>query len=164
MIISLIVAVDEKGGIGKNNQLPWHMPIDLKRFKALTMGHHLVMGRKTFETIGRPLPGRNMIIVTRQKDYSATNCTMVNSLNEALRLAKDHQEREVFIIGGGEIFRQSIDLADKIYLTKVHTDAQADVKFPDLKPDQWVISKREVTPQNDQDQYSSDFMILVRNH
>jgi dihydrofolate reductase len=164
MIISLIVAVDEKNGIGKNNQLPWHLPSDLKRFKTLTMGHHLIMGRKTYATIARPLPGRDMIIVTRQRDYSAANCTVVGSLEEALQLAKDHQEREVFIIGGGEIFRQAIDLADKIYLTKVQTDAQADVKFPEINLDEWVISKKEITPQNDQEQYKSIFEILIRNH
>lgn len=164
MIISLIVAVDEKGGIGKNTQLPWHLPSDLKRFKALTMGHTLVMGRKTYETIGRPLPGREMVVLTRQKDYRAPGCTVVHSLTEALGFAKELHESELFIIGGGEIFKQTIDLADKIYLTTVHANVQANVSFPKMDPGQWVETGGDSSPQINQDQYASDFIIMVRKH
>ena len=154
--------MDEKGGIGKNNQLAWHLPTDLKRFKNLTMGHYLVMGRKTFETIGRPLPGREMVVITRQRDYSAPGCCIAHSLKEAMKLAEDHHESELFIIGGGEIFQQAIDIADKIYMTTVHTDIQADVKFPHLNREQWTEAAVENATQSDQDQYPSDFGVLLR--
>ncbi len=164
MIISLIVAMDEKRGIGKKNQLPWHLPSDLYRFKTLTMGHHLVMGRKTFETLRKPLPGRVMVIVTHQQNFSSEGCLVVHSLEEAIELAEHSQESEVFIIGGGEIFMQAIAMADKIYLTTVHTDAHAEVKFPKLNPNQWSSSDIEVLPQKGHDEYESDFRILVRKH
>lgn len=162
MIISLIVAMDQNGGIGKNNRLPWHLPSDLKRFKKLTMGHVVVMGRRTYETIGKPLPGREMVVITHQKDYFARGCTVVHSLREATEVAEANHESEVFIIGGGEIFPQVIDLADKIYLTTVHTDAHADVFIPKIDSNQWSVVSRETTPENDQDEYRSDFSILIR--
>jgi dihydrofolate reductase len=162
--VSLIVAMDEKSGIGKDNQLPWHLPSDLKRFKILTMGHHLIMGRKTNETIGKPLPGRMMIVVTRQKEYFSEGCMVVNSLKEAIKLADDHHETEAFIIGGGEIFNQAIGLADKIYITTVHTDLETDVSFPKIDPNQWELIAIEDIPQNDKDEYKSDFRILIRKH
>lgn len=163
MIISIIVAVDEQGGIGKNNRLPWHLPSDLKRFKAITIGHHLVMGRKTYETIGRPLPGRQMIIVTRQKNYTQFGATVVHSLREALDFAEENHESEVFVIGGGEIFRQAISLADKIYLTTVHADVDAEVKFPKLDLSKWTVIHAEDPYQTDQEEYFSDFKVLLRN-
>jgi dihydrofolate reductase len=164
VIISLIVAMDEKGGIGMNKQLPWYLPSDLNRFKSLTIGHYLVMGRKTYETIGRPLPGRKMVIVTRQRKFLPPDCIVVHSINKAIQLAEDHHEQEVFIIGGGEIFRQTIDRADKIYLTSVHVDVHADVVFPEINPSQWMVVSSEVSSHNAKDQYNSDFRILVRKH
>ena len=164
MIVSLIVAMDKKGGIGKNNKLPWHLPSDLKRFKKLTMGHHLVMGRKTYETIGRSLPGREMIVVTHQKDYSPEDCRVVSSLEVAIELAKNNHENELFIIGGGVIFNQAIDLADKIYLTTVHTDVNADVFFPRIDFRQWKIIIGEDIRQNETEEFESDFRILIREH
>lgn len=162
MIVSIIVATDETGGIGKDNRLPWYLPSDLKRFKRLTMGHHLIMGRKTYETIGTPLPGREMILVTNQSNYICSGCTVVNSLDSAIQLAKDNQETEAFIIGGGEIFRQSINIADKIYLTTVHAQVKADVYFPELNLDQWEILEQEEIRQDMGDNYQSDFKILLR--
>jgi dihydrofolate reductase len=103
MIISLIVALDRQCGIGKDNQLPWRLPADLKRFRELTMGHHLIVGRKTYESIGKPLPGRTMIVVTRQPDFQLEESLVVNSVDEALRLANTRGEQEVFVIGGAEI-------------------------------------------------------------
>lgn len=164
MIVSLIVAMDENGGIGKNNQLPWHLPTDLKRFKNLTMGHHLVMGRKTYETIGKPLQGRVMIVITHQKGYSPKGCRVVHSLGNAIKLAEDKHETEVFIIGGGEIFRQAIGRADKIYLTTVHVIVDVDVLFPDIPPNQWKIIETEALPIGNKDEYASDFKILIRKH
>ena len=108
MIRSIIVAMDERGGIGLNNRVPWHIPADLRRFKALTMGHHLIVGRKTYESIGRVLPGRTMIIVSRSKDYRAEGCWVVSSLQGALRLAEEGGETEVFIGGGGMIYAQAL--------------------------------------------------------
>lgn len=164
MIISLIAAMDKNRGIGKNNTLPWHLPSDLKRFKRLTMGHHLMMGRKTYETIGKPLPGRVMIIVTRQKGYHAEGCIVVNSIQQAIIEAENHQEEELFVIGGGEIFRQIIDRADKIYLTNVHAEVDAYVYFPEIDPSAWELITKHDPEQLENDQYSSDFQVLIRKH
>lgn len=162
MIVSLIAAVDEKGGIGRENKIPWHLSSDLRRFKKITMGHYLIAGRKTYESIDGPLPGRKMIIVTRQPNYSATGYIIVNSLIAALQLASDQQETEVFIIGGGEIFSQAIKFADKIYLTRVHTNISADVFFPKMNNDQWETITSEKVLQDEKDDFPSDFIILSR--
>ena len=164
MIISLIVATDEKGGIGKDNRLPWHLRSDLKRFKVLTMGHHLVMGRRTFETIGKLLPGRIMVVVTRNTAYHPKGCIVVNSLEAAIDIAKNNQETEVFVIGGGELFKQAIDIADKVYLTTVHAEVNADVFFPKLDPSKWKLLWSERTASGEQDDFESDFKILLRNN
>jgi dihydrofolate reductase len=125
--------MDELGAIGKNSKLPWHLSTDLKRFKRLTMGHSIIMGRKTFESIGKPLPGRTNIIVTRQEDYGKRELIITNSLESALDIARKTGEYEVFIIGGGEIFKHSIAYIDKIYLTLVLTQiADADTFFPEI--------------------------------
>ncbi len=162
MIISLIVATDERGGIGKDNRLPWHLASDLKRFKQLTMGHHIVMGRKTYETIGKSLPGRVMVIVTRNENYSPQGCLVVNSLKAAIDLAKNSHESELFIIGGGEIFNQALRIAEKIYLTTIHTVTNADVFFPEINSDEWVQIQYEAYKRNEDDDYDSDFKILQR--
>ncbi len=164
MIISLIVAMDERGGIGKNNRLPWHLQSDLKRFRQLTMGHHIVMGRKTYETIGRPLPGRVMMVVTRKKVYAPAGCLVLHSLEAAIDLAMDKDESELFIIGGGEIYKQAIGLADKIYLTTVQTDVNADIFFPKFDLEKWKIVACESIAQNENDDYRSDFKILLNMH
>jgi dihydrofolate reductase len=144
--------MDEKGGIGKDNRLPWHLHSDLKRFKSITMGHHLIMGRKTYETIGRPLQGRTMVIVTHHPNYNASGCIIVNSIREALNVAEKNHETEVFIIGGGEIFSQSLDQADKIYLTNVHTDVNADIFFPKIDARSWkIVVSEEVTREENDD-------------
>ena len=163
MIISLIAAIDEQGGIGKQNQLPWYLHSDLRRFKTLTMGHHLVMGRKTYETIGRPLPGRVMIVLTRRMDYHPEGCLVANSVESAINLAKKEHEAELFIIGGGEIFAQSINIAEKIYLTSVHADVTADIFFPKIIESEWDVIYEEKHIRHEKDQYASDFKILVRN-
>ena len=162
MIISLIVAVDEQFGIGKDNQLPWHLPSDLKRFKQLTLGHYIIMGRKTYETIGRSLPGRTMVILTRQKGYKVGDCLVVHSLDEAIRKAQHANESEVFIIGGGQIFEQAIKLANRIYLTIVHTDAHADIFFPQLDPAEWVTISDKKTILGGEDELPSDFLVFNR--
>ncbi|MFO7944412.1 MAG: dihydrofolate reductase [Anaerolineales bacterium] len=139
MIISLIVAMDEKGGIGKAGKLPWHISQDLQHFKEVTMGHHLIMGRKTFQSIGKKLPGRTMIILTRNPDFRAAGCLVVHSLLEALSLAEARGEGEVFIIGGASVYREALPWADQLYLTRVHTDAKADTFFPAFDLKSWTL-------------------------
>jgi dihydrofolate reductase len=156
--------MDEKGGIGKDNQLPWYLPSDLRRFKSLTMGHYLVMGRKTYESIGKPLPGRTMVVVSYNAGYHPTGCIVVNSVEEAIRVAMEAHEIEVFIIGGGEVFRQTINIANKIYLTNVHVDAKADVFFPNIDSSLWKLVWNQVSSWDEKDEYESDFKILIRNN
>lgn len=162
MIVSIIVAMDEGRGIGIGNRLPWHLSTDLKRFKALTMGHHVILGRKTFESIGRPLPGRNMIIVTRQLDYHPVGYLVARSLEEALELAAARGEEEAFVIGGGEIFAEALKIADKLYLTLVHTRASADTFFPRLDPQEWEETVVSYHPADTRNDHPSTFSILVR--
>jgi dihydrofolate reductase len=126
-MISIIAAIDEKRGIGKNNQLPWHLPEDLKRFKEITTGETVIMGRKTFESIGKPLPNRTNIVITNNPAFQAQGSVIANSLDNALEKAKG----DVFIIGGGEVFNQAILRADKLYLTLVKGDFNCDTFFPD---------------------------------
>jgi len=162
MIISLIVAMDERGGIGLNNRVPWHIPADLKRFKALTMGHHLIVGRKTYESIGRALPGRTMIIITRSKDYRAEGCWVVSSLQQALRLAEERGETEAFIGGGGMIYAQALPQAERIYLTRVHTEVEADVYFPNWEPAGWRILHQEELGEVEGGSPESSFFVYER--
>lgn len=140
MTLSIIVATSLNHAIGKDNQLLWHLPADLKFFKTTTMGCPVVMGRKTFQSIGRTLPGRKNVIITRDKNFNSNNqfdITVVSSLDEAL--VKLHSDNEVFIIGGGEIYKQSIDLVDNIYLTLVNTVIDADVYFPEVDSTQFQL-------------------------
>ena len=132
MHIALIVAVSRNRVIGRGGQLPWHLPADLRRFKRLTMGHHLIMGRKTFESIGRPLPGRTSIVVTRRLDYAPPGVLIAGSIPAALQLAA--ADREVFFVGGGEVYGQALPLCHKIYLTEVAADVAGDTLFPELDP------------------------------
>ena len=162
MIISIIAAVDECGGIGVQNSLPWRLKADQKRFKRLTMGHHLIMGRKPYETIGRPLSGRTSIVVTRNPDYYQSDCLVTHSVEDALSIAEISQEDEAFVIGGGDIFDQSLHLADCLYLTIVHTCAQADVFFPVYKPEAWIENWSSYHPADEDNQYPSTFRLLER--
>jgi len=141
MPISIIVAASHNNVIGKDNQLIWRLSADLKRFKALTTGHHIIMGRKTFDSIGKPLPNRTSIIITHQTDYKAEGCIVVNSLEEAL--AKVPADQEAFVIGGGTIYKEAIDKADKLYLTLVHGKFDGDTFFPKLDSKKWESLKRE---------------------
>lgn len=141
MPLSIIVAASQNQVIGKDNQLIWRLSADLKRFKALTTGHHIIMGRKTFESIGKALPNRTSIIITHQADYKAEGCIVVNSLDEALE--KVPADQEAFIIGGGTIYREAINKADKLYLTLVHGKFEGDTFFPKLDTKIWKSVKRE---------------------
>ena len=139
--LSLIVAMARNRVIGRDGKVPWHLSADLKRFKALTMGHHIIMGRKTWESIGRPLPGRISVVVTRHPAYAAPGAYPVDSLNSALKMAQ--HDTEVFVIGGGEIYREALPLADRIYLTEVDAEFAGDTFFPALSPGEWHASTPE---------------------
>ncbi len=139
MILSLIVAVSKNNVIGADNGLLWQMPADLKHFKAVTIGHTIIMGRKTYESIGRPLPERKNIVVTRQEDFKAEGCEVVNSLQDAVDLCL--REQEVFIVGGGEIYKQAIHAADKIYLTRIYGMFEGDTVFPEINFSEWRLTK-----------------------
>ena len=162
MIISIIVAMDENRGIGFENRIPWHLPTDLARFKKLTMGHHLLVGRKTYESIGSALPGRQMIILTRNPEFTAQDCIMAETLDEALILAEKRGEKEVFIIGGAEVYREALPLADHLYLTVVHTSAEADVYFPEIDGSNWSqICEQDITA-DEKNSLATTFKHLVR--
>ncbi|MCD6068423.1 MAG: dihydrofolate reductase [Bacteroidetes bacterium] len=140
-MLSIIAAVSENNALGKDNKLLWHLPADLKRLKALTMGHYLIMGRKTFESIGRPLPGRPHVIISRNEDRQLEGVTVVNSLDKALDLAKD--DDQPFIFGGGEIYRIAMHLVQRIYLTRVHKYFEGDAYFPELDPKEWQLVEKQ---------------------
>ena len=163
MIRSIIVAACENNAIGANNDLIWRLPIDTKFFKDKTNGHHVIMGRKNFESIPhkyRPLPNRENIIVTRSKDYKAENCLVTNTLEEAIKIAKKNNEKEPFIIGGGEIYKLAIEknLVDRIYLTRVHHKFEGDTFFPKLS-NEWIeTDKREFFKDNE---HKFDFTFYI---
>lgn len=159
MTISLIVAASENNVIGKNNQLPWHLPNDLKFFKNTTWGMPVIMGRKTFESINKPLPGRINIVITRQNDWNVENVIIANNLDDALKKAAATNCKEVFIAGGGEIFNQSIDIADKIYLTKVATSIEGDVFFSEIDKNKWAQASSETFEADENHAYAYSFQI-----
>ncbi len=152
--ISLIVALDENNGIGLNNGLPWHLPADLAHFKATTLGKPIIMGRKTFESIGRPLPGR-LNIVLSQKQFKAPGVTVVSSLDEALDVA--HDAPEVMVIGGTAIFKAALPYAHRLYLTRVHHVCEADVFFPELKLSEWHLLHEELREADEKNAYDMSF-------
>lgn len=143
MKMSLIAAMAANRVIGRDNRLPWHLPADLKRFKRLTMGHTLIMGRKTFESIGRPLPGRSTVVVTRQAGYAPPGVQVAHSMREALDLAAPADDEEVFIAGGAELFRETLPLADRLHLTLIEKEFEGDTFFPDFDPADWRLVEEE---------------------
>lgn len=158
--VSVVVAADEHGGIGRQGGLPWHLPEDLKRFKALTMGKPIVMGRKTWDSIGRPLPGRRSLVVSRQPGLAIDGVEVFDSLEAALRAAADAPE--TCVIGGAEIYRQALPLADVVYLTRVHASVQADTFFPPLGAAEWAEVAREERPADARHAYACTFLTLRR--
>lgn len=162
MLISLIAALDRRRGIGKDNQLPWRLPADLKRFRELTTGHHIITGRKTYESIGKPLPGRTTIIITRNRDYKAEGCFIVHSLNEALELARSRGEQEVFVIGGAEIYAQALPLADRLYLTLVDAGVEADAFFPAFEENEWLLAEESCHAPDEKNTLATVYRTLHR--
>ena len=162
MIISLIAALDEKRGLGFENQIPWHLPRDLARFKKLTMGHHLILGRKTYQSIGKPLPGREMLVLSRDPAFRLKDSQVVDRLSEALRIAREAGDGEVFVIGGGEIYSQALPLADRMYLTSVHTLSQSDTFFPEYDLKNWHLICEQDFPADAKNPYRTTFRQLIR--
>ncbi|MEX0938518.1 MAG: dihydrofolate reductase [Pirellulales bacterium] len=160
MSVSLIVAVADSGVIGRDGQLPWHLSSDLKRFKRLTMGHALVMGRRTYESIGRPLPGRETFVLTRREDFQSQGVHVVGDLATALQRAAAWGE--VFVIGGAEVFREALPLAGRIYLTRVHADVEGDVTFDDPPPDEWRLVERSEHASDARNSYATSFEVYER--
>ncbi len=163
MIISLLAALDIRRGIGIKNQLPWRLSADLKNFRELTMGHHLIVGRKTYESIGKPLPGRLMIIVTRDRSFQAEGCFVRHNVEEAISLARQRGESEVFVCGGAEIYAQTLGLADKLYLTLVDAEVAADTFFPEFAEKDWCEQEQVFHPADEKNQFPFTFKVLVRN-
>lgn len=162
VIISLIVAMDEGGGIGLRGGLLWHLSADLQRFKALTMGHHLIVGRKTYESIGRPLPGRIMIVVTRSFQFQVDGCLVAHSLEQALDIAREGGESEVFVGGGEQIFAQALPVADRIHLTRVHAHLACDAFFPPFEEGEWIEKDGLFHPQDEKNSYDFTYRLLER--
>jgi len=161
-MISLIVAASTNHAIGKNNQLLWHLPNDLKFFKNTTWASVVIMGRKTFESVNKPLPGRINIVITRQKDWKADHVIKVNDLESALDEARKTNCKEIFIIGGGEIYRSSMQLADRIYLTRVHTIIDGDTFFPDLDHASWRLTSSSSFQSDEKNAFDHDIEIWDR--
>ncbi len=139
--LSILVAMASNRTIGINNTLPWRCPEDLKHFKALTMGHHMIMGRKTFESIGKPLPGRTTVVVTRNRELKIEGCIIAHSLQNAIVACGN--DEEIFIVGGADLYAQALPLVDTLYITEIHQDVNGDAHFPELNPAEWQEVTRE---------------------
>jgi dihydrofolate reductase len=159
-MITLIAAAAENNALGKDNQLVWHLPDDFKRFKQITSGHYIIMGRKTFESFPKPLPNRTHVIITRQKNYKVDGCIVVNSIEDAIKSCP--KDEEVFIIGGADIYSQSIDFADKIELTRVHANFEADAFFPEININQWKLIFEEKHVQDEKHNFDFTFQTFVK--
>jgi dihydrofolate reductase len=157
MIISIIVAMDKNNVIGRDNDIPWRLSADLKHFKAVTMGKPIVMGRKTHDSIGRPLPGRKNIVMTRSSEYVAEGCTVVNSLDEAIHEAGDVDE--IMIMGGAGLYEQMLTHANKIYLTEVHAVVEGDVYFPKFDKTKWTEVERENHSADENNDFDYSFVV-----
>ncbi|WP_175991286.1 dihydrofolate reductase [Bacillus sp. Marseille-Q1617] len=160
-MISFIVAMDSKSAIGKNNELPWHLPADLAFFKRVTMGNPIVMGRKTFESIGRALPGRENVIVTRDRQYRAKDCTIIHSVEKISEIQSSTTE-EMFVIGGAEIFKEVFPIADRLYITLIEEEFGGDTFFPSFNQDEWELISKEKGPTDDKNPYDYYFLTYDR--
>ena len=162
MLVSLVAAVAENNVLGRDNQLPWHLPADLKYFKQLTTGHHVLMGRKTWESIGKPLPNRISLVVSRSDDFRPEGAAVVRTVEEGIEAARNAGETELFIIGGGEIFRLAMPLADRIYLTRINHNFEGDVFFPEIDTNLWKETKSERFTADEKNPYGYCFVMLMR--
>jgi dihydrofolate reductase len=162
MIVSAIVATAKNNVIGKDNNIPWYLPDDLKYFKAKTLDHHIIMGRKSYESIGHPLPKRTNIIVTRNPYFIATNCLIVHTVEEGLEIAQENGEEEVFIIGGAHIYALSLPYLDRLYITEVDLEVEGDVYFPNFDMDEWDLVSEDPRKASGKNEHDYTFKIYER--
>lgn len=165
MIISLIAALAENRVIGKNNDLPWRLPDDMKFFMETTKGHHVIMGRKNYDSLKdkyKPLPNRTNIVVTRQKDFKAPGCIVVNAVEKSLEIAQQNNEPEAFVIGGAEIYKLTLPKADRLYMTEIHASVEGDTYFPEFSKTEWKETERKHHPADERHKYSFDFVIYEK--
>ncbi|MCB2426067.1 type 3 dihydrofolate reductase [Methylophaga pinxianii] len=160
MKTAFVVAMDERGLIGRDNDLPWRLSADLQYFRRITMGKPILMGRNTHESIGRPLPGRQNIVVSSSEDYQATGCDVVNSIEAGLAVAADADE--IMVIGGSSLFSQMFDIADTLYLTRVHAELDGDTWFPEWDKNQWQLISQESHPADEKNDYPYSFEVYRR--
>jgi dihydrofolate reductase len=159
-MIVMIAAVAENNALGKDNELVWHLPNDFKRFKELTSGHYIIMGRKTFESFPKPLPNRTHVVITRQQNYQPEGCIVVNSIENAIKACPENET--IYIIGGGEIYNQALSLSDKIEITKVHGDFEADAFFPEIKADDWELVQSDFNKKDERHLYDYTYQTFVK--
>lgn len=162
MLISLVVAAATNNTIGKDGQMPWHLPNDMKHFKNVTWGMPIVMGRKTFESLGKALPGRKNIVISRQSGWSAPGTVVVKSIEDALFVAKETDAKEVMIIGGGEIYKALFERAKRIYLTRVDASPEGDTFFPSLDPQQWFLVSQKNHEADEKNAFNYSFQVWER--
>jgi dihydrofolate reductase len=163
MKVSLIAALARNRVIGRDNRLPWRLPADLRRFKQLTMGHTLLVGRTTFESIGRPLPGRTMLVASRQEGYAPDGVRVVRSVQEALDVAREGGETELFVAGGAEIYRQTLPVADRLQLTRIEEDVRGDAYFPEYDETQWKLMDRQDHEPTEETPFAWSFQVYDRS-
>ena len=162
VILSLLLAADEQNVIGNKNQLPWHLPNDLRYFKNQTWGMPILMGRKTFDSIGKPLPGRHSIVITRQTDWQKEGVVTVHSVEAAIEKAAESGAREIFVIGGAEIFNACFEKADRIYLTRIHHRFEGDAFFPEIPKNKWNLVKQRFCEADEKNQWNHTFEVWER--
>ena len=160
MRLSIIAAMSANRVIGNNNNLPWRLPADLKRFKSLTLGHHLIMGRKTFESIGQPLPGRTTVVITHQTGFAPEGVLVAHSIDQALQMASG--DDEVFVAGGAQIYQQMLPRADRLYLTSIHEEFEGDTDFPEFEESDWQLISEEDHAADEKNPYSYSFLIYEK--
>ena len=159
-MIVMIAAVAENNALGKDNELVWHLPNDFKRFKELTSGHYIIMGRKTFESFPKPLPNRTHVVITRQANYQPEGCIVTHSIEEAIKICPENEV--VFIIGGGEIYKQALAFSDKIEITKVHGQFEADAFFPEMNENEWELVQSEFNTKDEKHLYDYTYQTFVK--
>lgn len=164
MIISIIVAMSENNVIAKDGEMPWHLPDEFKHFKETTLGHHIIMGRKTFDALGKVLKGRTNVVISRQTELFLQDAVLVHSLQQALALAEKNKEEEAFIIGGGEIYKQALELADRLYLTVVQHKFDGQVFFPELNYDEWDVASQVEHAADERHKYAFTIYVMERKH
>ena len=159
-MIVMIAAVAENNALGKNNELVWHLPNDFKRFKELTSGHYIIMGRKTFESFPKPLPNRTHVVITRQQNYQPDGCIVVNSIENAIKACPENET--IYIIGGGEIYNQALAFSDTIEITKVHGKFEADAFFPEIKAEEWELVQSNFNAKDERHLYDYTYQTFVK--